>query len=83
MNRDVLMMLAAIKQGAQHPDLFADDERAALVDWLMVCISSPDNWVAIKAAEVVIAMEARNIAAERLADSTSEFEPWATHSVPT
>ena len=83
MNRDVVKLLAAIKQAAKYPDRFTDAERGAMCDLLGVYIGSPDNWVAIRAAEAVIAMEASNIAAERLSGTLSESEPWATRAVPT
>ncbi len=77
MNHEVLKLLAAIKKAARHPDLFSDGEREAMVDWLMACMHSQTNWVAIKAAEACIALERSNIAAERLAGTVGY--PWATH----
>lgn len=83
MNRDVLNLLAAIKRAAKHPNRFTAVERRAMVDLLSVYIESPDNLIVIRAAEAVIAMEAINIAAERLAGTVSKFEAWATREVPT
>lgn len=82
MNRDVVKLLAAIKQAAKYPDRFTDAERGAMVELLEVYIESPDNSVAVRAAEAVVAMEASNNAAEWLAGTVSESEPWATHAVP-
>lgn len=82
MNRDVLNLLAAIKRAAKYPERFTAVERGAMVDLLSVYIESPDNLIVIRAAEAVIAMEAVNIATERLPDTFSEFEAWATRAVP-
>ena len=84
MNYDVLMkLMSVLKRAAPHPDRFSASERTAMVDLVMLCSASPNNWVAIRAAEAGIAMEGFNIEAERLAGIASESEPWATHTVPT
>lgn len=82
MNRDILKLLTTIKQAAMYPDRFSDEERTAMVDTVMVYLNSSDNWVAIRAAEVAVAMVAANIKAKRLAGTASGSEPWATYGLP-
>ena len=64
-----MKLLSAFKRAAPHPDRFTEGEREAMVELLAVYVQSPNNQIAMRAVEAVVAMLGFNADAERCSSS--------------